>query len=217
MTSTACSSGHEKRVPHRLIWAHSPDRGLDRVLALFPRIRARYPDATLEVFYGFDMARAKRPDFIADIERAAKQPGVTLHGRVGQDRLAEEYLKADALVYPAVTPDGEPFPETYCISVVEALAGGCFPITADHGALRDTNHGGAFFRLPTMEHEALFQLFAFWDRPEKERSRIRDHGDVGWDRHAEGGRRWALRQTWTSVAERWVALGRVEPVEATAE
>ena len=115
------------RIPHRLS-THSPDRGLDRVLRLFPRVREVYPDAALEVFYGFEMARQRNPAFIAAIEQAAKQEGVTLHGRVGQDRLAQEYLKADALLYPAVMPNGQPFDETYCVSVVEARAAGCFPV-----------------------------------------------------------------------------------------
>lgn len=210
-----------ERIPHRMIYAQSPDRGLDQVLQLFPMIKQRYPDATLEVFYGFEMARKRNPQFIAGIEQLAHQDGVTLHGRVNQDRLAEEYLKADVLLYPAVTPDGSNFMETYCISVVEALAAGCFPITADHGALRETNHGGAFFRPPVYD-EALFQLFAFWDRPAKEQHRMRDHGYAGtFERSAPpGGQRWARKQTWGRIADQWCEL-IVPPkpalVEAAAE
>ena len=182
------------RVPHRLIYAQSPDRGLDLVLGLFPKIKAKYPDATLDVFYGFDMARKRYPDYIADIEKAAKQDGVTLHGRVGQDQLATEYQQSDVMLYPAVMPDGSPFSETYCISVVEALAAGCFPITADHGALRETNNGGAFFQPPTYD-KALFRLFAFWDNRHMEQERMR-----------KAGRKWAREQTWAKVARQWLAL-----------
>lgn len=194
-----------ERVPHRLIYASSPDRGLDRVLALFPEIKRKYPDATLEVFYGFDAARKKYPDFIADIE--TPREGVTIHGRVGQDRLAEEYLKADAMIYPSVSPDGQPFMETYCISAVEALAGGVFCVTADHGALRE-KHGPAFCRLDTFDNDALFQLFAFWDRRHMAQQNIRDHGYADdWDPRMDlSGRRWALAQTWGAVADQWLAL-----------
>jgi glycosyltransferase involved in cell wall biosynthesis/tetratricopeptide (TPR) repeat protein len=196
---------HVDRIPHRLIYASSPDRGLDLVLKSFPRIRAKYPDATLEVFYGFEMARKRVPEYIAMVEELAQQPGVTLHGRVGQDRLAEEYLKADAMIYPAVEPSGQPFNETYCISVVEALAAGCFPVTGDHGALRYTNQGGAFYRHPVWE-DAIKQLFAFWDRPVKIQKRIRDHGHEGKDATVLSGRRWALEQTWEQVARGWIDL-----------
>lgn len=194
-----------KRIPHRLIYAQSPDRGLDVVLRILPRIRDVYPDTTLDCFYGFDMARARNPEFIARIEQAARQPGVTLHGRVGQDRLAEEYLKADALIYPAVMPDGNEFPETYCISVVEAQAAGCAPITSDHGALRETNTF-VHARLATFDHDAVFQLLEFWRRPLKEQKQIR-----------ERGRKWALQQTWTRIADQWVAMLQEAPVESAAE
>lgn len=193
---------HEvKRIPHRLIYAHSPDRGLERVLQLFPRVREVYPDAQLDVFYGFDMARQRNPRFIADIEAAAKQPGVTLHGRVGQDELADAYLGSDALLYPAVSPGGIPFDETYAISVVEAQAAGCVPITSDHGALRETNRF-AHARLDTFDHDAMFQLLEFWRRPLKEQEKIRS-----------SLREWALKQTWTKVADQWVELMATDEVE----
>lgn len=196
-----------QRIKHRMIYAQSPDRGLDQVLQLFPAIKAKYPDATLEVFYGFDMARKRLPGFIQGVEELAKQDGITLHGRVGQDRLAEEYLKADAMLYPSVMPNGENFMETYCISVVEALAAGCFPITADHGALRETNVGGGFFRPPVYD-EALMQLFAFWDRPAGEQKWMRDHGYVeAFNKKLPlFGQRWAKQQTWTKVASQWIEM-----------
>lgn len=198
------------RTPHRLIFAQSPDRGLDLVLRMFPRIRQAYPDATLDVFYGLDLTRKRRPDFAALIEELAQQPGVTLHGRVDQERLAHEYLTADALIYPAIMPNGEPFTETYCISVVEALAAGCFPITADHGALRETNQGGGFMRI---QEDAIRELFAFWERPEIERERMRDHGNIDpFDaRMDQSGRRWAVRQTWSKVVDGW--LNEMAPTE----
>lgn len=190
-----------ERIPHRLIYAHSPDRGLEIVLKLLPKVREVYPDATLEVFYGFEMARQRNPALIAGIEQLAKQSGVTLHGRIGQDQLAEEYLKADALLYPAVMPNGQAFDETYCVSVVEAQAAGCFPVTSDHGALRETNHG-AHARISTFDHDAMFQLLEFWRRPLKEQKEIR-----------ERGREWARKQTWTRIADQWMELMSGDEVE----
>jgi glycosyltransferase involved in cell wall biosynthesis len=170
------------------------------------------------VYYGFDLARQRIPQFVALLEEEmSKQPGVTFHGRIDQDHLAREYLRADALVYPAIMPDGQPFHETFCISVVEALAAGCFPITSDHGALRETNRGGAFARANTFETEALFQLLEFWRRPLKQQANIRDHGNIDrFDPRMEpSGRRWAVEQTWARIAEQWVALcAAAEPVAA---
>ncbi len=195
-----------ERVPHRLIYAQSPDRGLDHVLGLFPQIKQRWPDATLSVFYGFDAARHWYPEWLGDLEaRLAATEGVTVNGWVGQDRLAEEYLKADCLLYPAITPTGELFPETFCISVVEAQAAGCFPITSKHGALSETNARGTQIEATEFGTEALRVLDAFWSRPESKREHRR-----------AVCMEWARQQTWTSVASRWLDLCAA-PVEAAAK
>jgi tetratricopeptide (TPR) repeat protein/glycosyltransferase involved in cell wall biosynthesis/2-polyprenyl-3-methyl-5-hydroxy-6-metoxy-1,4-benzoquinol methylase len=185
-----------EKQPHRMIYAHSPDRGLDVVLELFPRVRERFPDAELHVFYGFDMARKKRPAFMAAVERMARHPGVTLHGWVGQERLAEEYLRAAVDYYPALTPadhqfdeTGQQFPETYCISVVEAQAAGCVPITPAWGALGEINRHGSLIGADDDPVELIERAF------EMDTTEMRE---------------WALAQTWKSVAERWVVLMRSE-------
>ena len=61
-------SEKHKRDPYKLIYASSPDRGLDVVLKGFPKIRSEHPQASLDVYYGFEMARQRQPRFIAEIE-----------------------------------------------------------------------------------------------------------------------------------------------------
>lgn len=142
---------------------------------------------------------------MADLERKlAATEGVTVHGWVGQDRLAREYQAADVLLYPAITPTGEFFPETSCISVMEAQAAGCFPITSDHGALRETNARGTQVSAETFEADAMRVLEAFWDRPLTKQNGRR-----------AACRDWALRQTWTKVASDWLAL--IAPKELVEE
>lgn len=187
-----------ERRRYRLIYAQSPDRGLDVLLDLFPKIRARYPSAELHVYYGFDMARERNPQFIASIEEKAQQPGVFLHGRVDQERLAEEYLRSDVLLYPATMPDGNPFHETYCISIVEAQAAGCVPITPAHGGLDDTNATG--IKVYDAEPQDLLDaLFDFWTLSRRQQDEYRQMGHL-----------WATDQTWARVASEWVR----EPVPA---
>lgn len=190
-----------KRQRYRLIYAQSPDRGLDVLLDLFPKIRARYADAELHVFYGFDMARERHPQFIASIEEKAEQPGVFLHGRVDQQTLAEEYLRSDVLLYPATMPNGQPFDETYCISVVEAQAAGCVPITPAHGALAETNKCGIVVH-DAEPQDLLDALFDFWQMPRRVQDEYRQMGHL-----------WASEQSWGKVALGWLAESR-EPVLA---
>jgi glycosyltransferase involved in cell wall biosynthesis len=180
------------RVPHRLIYAQSPDRGLDVLLRLFPRIRERYADATLEVFYGMDLLdRTGKRDFRRLIEGLAKQPGVTLRGRVDQQTLAEEYLKADALIYPGVQPNGEPFFETYGISIIEAQAAGCIPITPDWGALPEVNACGVVLKDPTPERFVAAAIAVL---------------DGTTPLRADYAMEWARQQTWAAVVDKWLAV-----------
>lgn len=178
-----------QRIPHRLIYAQSPDRGLDVLLKAWPEIRAMRPDAELHVFYGFDLARQRLPEWTAQVEMLAKQGGVTLHGRIDQEALAAEYLKADALLYPALMPNGEPFAETYCISVVEAQAAGCMPITPTHGALGETNARG--IHAESMKYQ-LRELADWWSASDAYRERRR--GEM---------REWAVQQDWGRIADQW--------------
>lgn len=202
-------SGSEERVPSRIVYASSPDRGLDRALAYFPQIKKAIPEATLEVFYGWSNYEkaGQRGDYRKKIERMLQQPGVTFRGRVGQKDLARELMRAGVLLYPS-----HEFCETYGITFLEAQAAGCVPVTRDNGALPETNRYG--FCLPNAEAditnyiEAIKEAMAFADEEREEM------------------RRWALSQTWDLVAEKCLDRAREvyrqrepkpEPQEAAAE
>ncbi len=120
------------RVPHRLIWASSPDRGLKELLWIFERAKEQVPQLELKIFYGMDNIdkicggdRKKLPwKHSWDVyERANAMEGVEWVGRIGQDRLRAEWLAAGIWCYPTW------FQETSCISCMEAQALGAIPVT----------------------------------------------------------------------------------------
>jgi hypothetical protein len=121
-----------RRDPHKCIYASSPDRGLEALIAMWPRIRQRVPDATLEVYYGDDGLLSKYPrrawQIRWDLEDLAGC-GVTNHGRVSQRELAEAMRGAGCLLYPTR------FDDTYCIVVDNANAAGLRVITSRRAAL----------------------------------------------------------------------------------
>ncbi len=146
-----------ERVPMRVVYASSPDRGLLRLLQLWPAIVAAEPGATLEVAYGWDnldkaiaSGRGDLAAFKARVEHLlATTPGVTWHGRLPQDKLAQLYGSADAWCYPSS------FLEVSCISAMEAMAGGAVPVASACGALRETI-GDAGILIPGMPEERSF-------------------------------------------------------------
>lgn len=117
-----------------LIFSSSPDRGLDRAMLVMDRVIKEIPDAKLKVFYGFDnMEKFKMFDQINPLKKMiAERPYVEMVGNVDQMTLAREFSKAKVWVYPTN------FLETYCITALEALASGCYPVVRSYGALPHT-------------------------------------------------------------------------------
>jgi glycosyltransferase involved in cell wall biosynthesis len=130
----------QKREKGRIIYSSSPDRGLDVLLTVFPRIRQAVPHATLHVYYGFNnwekaVVARNNPDEVRRlqyIKQLLNQPGVTFHGRVGQQELALEFLKSELWAYPTY------FTETFCITAAEAMASGLPIVTSNLAALNTT-------------------------------------------------------------------------------
>lgn len=132
------------------LYTSSGDRGLKRALRIFGRARAIHPDATLDVFYGFTPLYLKNAatleyhyfgdegdqrhmlDYMEECHELANQVGAKFRGRVGHAELARELRAASAVLYPTA------FPEISCMSMMEAQAAGCIPITSAAGALPET-------------------------------------------------------------------------------
>ncbi|MCB0320409.1 MAG: glycosyltransferase family 4 protein [Bdellovibrionales bacterium] len=123
----------------RLVYASTPFRGLEHLARLFPLIQAQVPECELHVFSGFDVYRGKT-EYSPEIQRRYEglfehlkgMPGVKVRGNVLQRELAYELLQARVLAYPNT------FPETSCITVMEAQAAGCIPVTSALAALPET-------------------------------------------------------------------------------
>jgi glycosyltransferase involved in cell wall biosynthesis len=126
----------------RLFYGSSYDRGLDILLKMWPKILKKYPDATLQICYGwdiFDKGYADNPERMAWKERINKlmtQKGITHHGRIGRDELKKVRQSCDIWVYPTY------FAEINCITALECQADGVVPVTMDHAALKETVQSG---------------------------------------------------------------------------
>lgn len=132
-----------ERAPMRCVYASSPDRGLLRLLKLWPRVLVAEPSAELHVAYGWDVidkliqhgGRADLADFknrVMDEINRLDTKGVKWLGRLPQDALAELYSSAYCWTYPTS------FLEVSCISAMEAMAGGAVVVASTAGALKET-------------------------------------------------------------------------------
>jgi glycosyltransferase involved in cell wall biosynthesis len=168
----------EARDPNKLIWTSNPDRGLAVAAHILQKIRERWPEMELHVYgrasvYGWGLD-AEAPY----VPRDASAQGVVIHEPLPRGALFEELRTAWALFYPAT------WPETFCMSALEAQAAGTPVICPPYGALPETVKGGVI-------------TYDFLNAISQLRNVAR------WRKLSQRGREWAEQFDWDLVAERW--------------
>ncbi len=179
---------------HQMIYSSSPDRGLELLLSLFPKVKQQVPEAKLDIFYGFENFRDQ--EYVKKMMGIIKNTdGVTYHGRVGQDELAEAFLQSTVWAYPSW------FQETFCITALESMAAKCVPVTSDYWGLIDTvKDGGILLPMndnsntvltPEYQNKWIYECVKLL----KDDSYLREWQEKGINR--------VKRFTWEAVAKQW--------------
>lgn len=148
-----------ERIPGRVVWASSADRGLHRLLECWPEIKHRAPEASLRAFYNFtandfDELEAVGPNVHPDLLEIAQRKRYIRHamarlagprwdvehvGSVGRERMRIEFEKSMVLGYPCETIR---YTEGFSVTTMEACASSCLPVITDVDALGQI-YGGA--------------------------------------------------------------------------
>lgn len=187
---------------HKLFWGSSYDRGLDVLLQVWGDVKEKYPDATLDVCYGwdlFDIAAAGNPErqqWKTIVVELLKQDGITEHGRIGKNELAEIRKQCGIWAYPTN------FEEINCITALECQNDGLVPITMAKAALVETAKNGILIpevigvakggiNNPTILKEYLKQLLELMGDKEK------------WEKMSHKCEKFARKYSWTTIAAEW--------------
>lgn len=183
------------KTKNNLVWTSSYDRGLEYLLEMWPEIKAEAPDATLDAYYGFIFydispwgSTKKGQAWKSRMLELFTQDGVTEHGRVNSETVAQAYLKADVWAYPTA------FPEISCITALKAQAAGAIPVSTDYAALKETVKTGIVVSgrgdNPDVREKFKQELIALL-KDEKRKTELRNKLDV-------------TEYDWDNVALRWV-------------
>jgi glycosyltransferase involved in cell wall biosynthesis len=123
-----------KSKPPILLYAGVTPRGAFHLPPLLEHLRERRRDFSMEIYCDCTPSRDPKAnaDYIAWIRSLAN---VTHVGMVGQDELAQRMKRAALLVSP------NPWPETSCIALIEALTAGLSAITTNRAVLPETGEG----------------------------------------------------------------------------
>lgn len=156
VSSDFAMAGVLHRDPHKCVYASSPDRGLDILLELWPKIRAKDKDAHLHIFYGFtetyDKLHANRDRMIQYKQQIMKLvtelDGVHYHGKVNHAELHMHLMSAGLWLYPTH------FTEISCITAMKAQAAGAVPVCTSLAALDETVQHGYKISFPIQDTRA---------------------------------------------------------------
>lgn len=170
------------------IYASSADRGLLPLTQMWGEVKRKVKNAHLTWFYGWNsfdkMATDESKGLKKTIIKFMQKNKVTEGGRIGKRELYENYFKARFLTYPLTGPA-----ETSCITVMEAQACGCFPITTGITALEETQQFGVKVDLDQYADTLVEKLNSSEDTEEMRQKMM------GWARE---------QFSWDRVAKQWV-------------
>jgi len=144
--------GFEK-VPGRVVYVSSPDRGLHLLLQEWPKIRKAAPHATLKVFYrvrdwinswagvpfypSIERQR-QRAIYIDECLRRLEGYGVELVDAVSREQLERELGQAEVLAFPCDPVNN--FTEGFSVATLEGCAARACPVISDADALGSIYH-----------------------------------------------------------------------------
>ncbi len=120
--------------PNKVVFPSSPDRGLDRAILVMDEVRKEFPEAELHVFYGIEHLPQWGHQPLHDklVGMMKTRPWVKYHGKTEQKVLHQHFKEAAVWLHPC------DFIETSCITAMEMIASGVYPVTRRLGGLKDT-------------------------------------------------------------------------------
>jgi glycosyltransferase involved in cell wall biosynthesis len=198
----------DKRVPGRVIWMSSADRGLHWLIQEWPAIKKAVPNATLKVFYhfGFDhlidaeqhthnihphvLEMAQRLRYIRESIKKLKPLGVEHVGSTSRVDLAKEVSEASVFAY---CTDTVSFSEGFSVSTLENLAGFTVPIVSDVDCLGSVykDSGAVVVKSPIRDNLDEFRNAVIKGLTDKK------HADSVIDKC----RAFAQKHSWSKIAE----------------
>jgi glycosyltransferase involved in cell wall biosynthesis len=124
----------KQKNPNKLLWMSSPDRGLVEAMLVCDEVKNTFPDIELHVYYGIEkLDMWGMTELRLKLEKMfSERPYVKYHGFTEQNKMYKEVSDGVVWCHPCN------FIETFCITAIEMLALGVYPVTRRLGALSNT-------------------------------------------------------------------------------
>lgn len=172
------------KVPNRFIWVSQYDRGLPDLVSQFHKILRHIPDAHLEIYRDL-------PTELVNVYKSI--PFIHLKGQATNSEILRGFSKSNYWFYPTN------WPETFCISALEAQAMGCVCIGSDLAALNTTIGDNGILLKQTIGSEG------FWN--EGIEAILKCHKEPKFKSElTQKARENAKEKTWDKVIYDWLSL-----------
>jgi UDP-glucose:(glucosyl)LPS alpha-1,2-glucosyltransferase len=118
----------------RLIYHTTPHRGLEILIPVFIELANKHKDIHLDVYSSFSIYGWSIQDepYKPIFERCKTHPQITYHGAVPNEEVREALKKSHIYAYPSI------WPETSCLSVIEAMSAMNLVVCPNYAALPET-------------------------------------------------------------------------------
>jgi len=152
---------------YRFYWASRPERGLDRLLSLMPKIQEKLTGAELYVSTYVTSEEAEEykhtTDLFGDLKKQIESvKGCYFLGSLPQDELHRQMMMSDIWLYPTN------FLETYCAVAVEMMYSKVLCLGSDLGGLKESiNDRGFLFHKDSSDDEILTILISAIEQSEE--------------------------------------------------
>jgi len=207
----------KRKIKNRFIYSSCPTRGLEYLLEIWNDIKKIIPDAKLHIYSDFDNNYAQKFESIQKLGKEIKtkkytERDIVYCGRVDQNKLAKEIMLSEYWLYPTA------FPETYCITALEMMAGGVTPICSDYWALSEIIGKERGYMLKNFKYlikEDEKEEVSVQDKKMfndeimsvlEKLKELKEKGDI--KNKKENAYKFAKQQSWEKIALKWHSLVR---------
>lgn len=114
-----------------MIYTSIPYKGLEVLARIIPKIHQVHPDAKFKIFSSMSLYGPSNDQFINIYDHLKTLPYVEYSAAVDQAELVPHYQEAAFFIHPNI------WEETFCVSMVEAMKSGAYPIITNIGALAE--------------------------------------------------------------------------------
>mgnify|MGYP000411976037 CR=1 FL=1 len=118
----------------RLIYTSTPHRGLNILVPVFEKLAEKYDNIHLDVFSSFEIYGWKQRDeqYQELFDKISEHKQMTYHGSKSNKEVREALTQSHIFAYPSI------WPETSCLSLIEAMSAKLICIHSNYAALPET-------------------------------------------------------------------------------